>query len=215
MYDKLKYIGATIEHKKLDFALLLPQDMRSEFIDNSFVGGGSIYTMYNEGKFNDIDIFVKSKDLLNRIEKFISENISDYKVLPLKKIATGKFCGERVVITNNAISIGIHQLIKKDYGEPIDVVGRFDFKHNMFWVEDGEVKTLSHTDYLKSKKLMFNKDRARDIVGTLVRVPKFIDRGFTVSYTEMSQMLLKLYENGFQEDEIERLKNLDRFNSNS
>lgn len=215
MYDKLKHIGKVIEHKKLDFALLLPKDMRSEFIANSFVGGGSIYTMYNEDKFNDIDIFIKNEDLLNRVEKFINENMSDYKILPLKKITIGKFLGERVVVTDNAISLGVYQIIKKDYGKPVDVVGRFDFKHNMFWVEEGEVKTLSHTDHLKSKKLIFNAERARDIVGTLVRVPKFIDRGFTITHFEMSQMLLKLHENGFQEDEIERLKNLDRFNSNS
>jgi hypothetical protein len=57
--------------------------------------------------------------------------------------------------------------------------------------------------------------RARDIVGTIVRIPKFIERGMTVSNKEVSKMLLRLSDVGFSEREIEILENnqLEHFGS--
>ena len=65
----------------------------------------------------------------------------------------GSFKDRKLVITNNAITIGEYQIILKDIGEPSDVVGKFDFKHNMHWVEYDDIHAINNNFYLDIKTL--------------------------------------------------------------
>ena len=112
----------------------------------------------------------------------------------------------KLVITNNAITIGEYQIVLKDVGEPNDVVGRFDFKHNMHWIENDEIKSVDDVYNLDTKILKFNNLRARDVVGVLMRIPKFIDKGFELDDKELGLILLQLNKVGFSDDELNLLK---------
>lgn len=212
MFDRLKYIGGYLENKKDSFALTLPLFMCDYIKEHGYVGGGSIYSMYNDGEYKDIDIFINSEKFANRLREYVMNRAKE--VIVSKDITKGKLVtDESFAITKNSISIGEIQIVVEDIGEIEDVVSRFDFKHNMFWVDKGVVKTLSHTKYLDSKKLYFNDLRPRDIAGTIVRIGKYTRRGFTVSPVEVAKMLLKLNSIGIQEDELDMLKRYERFDS--
>jgi hypothetical protein len=53
-------------------------------------------------------------------------------------------------------------------------------------------RTDGDYSYLTTKKLVFNDLRPRDISGVLLRIPKFIKRGFTITKTEHAKILAKL-----------------------
>lgn len=46
---------------------------------NTFIAGGCIYSLYNDLKINDFDIFCKSKPVVARLSKFIKQNIKSFE----------------------------------------------------------------------------------------------------------------------------------------
>lgn len=210
VYNRLKMIATKVENELKCLYSMFPEGMAKLLERNGFVGGGCIYSMFQDGKYKDIDIFFRKSFVVEIVEKFIRY---DCTLTTVRDLETGTWKDMRVVITNNAISIGGFQFVKKDFGEPEDVVSRFDFKHNMFWIEDGIVKTLSNTSYLSSNKLVLNNLRPRQIAGVLVRVAKYTSRGMTISNSEMCKLILKLHEVGIEEDEMNMLNRRFDFSS--
>lgn len=210
MYDKLEIICNKVEERLSYLYNKLPIGLAIHLEENGFVGGGCIYSMFQDGSYKDIDIFFKHKYVVELVEHFIRKECT-LKIV--RGVETGVWQRLRVVITDNAISIGEFQLIKKDFGEPEDVVSRFDFKHNMFWIEDGRVKSLSNFSYLTSKELELNDLRPRQLAGVLVRVAKYTKRGMTISNSEMCKIILKLNEIGIEDNEMKMLNKYSSFDS--
>lgn len=207
MIDKKQYIKSKLELERQHLINLLPDELQQPFKDESYIAGGAIYSLYNTNTYKDIDLFIRTEELKQKLfTYFKSLRGLQVKFYGSETMYYGKYKGLNLVITNNAITIGDHQIILKDYGSPEKVVGQFDFKHNMFYVEGDSLKTLSDWQALEMKELIYNDERARDIVGTIMRVPKFLGRGMTINQKEMSKMLLKLHKEGFNEDELNVLK---------
>lgn len=126
------------------------------------------------------------------------------------KIKKGDYMGCEILITEYAITIKkdrtIFQIITKFVGSPTEVVGQFDFKHNMFYHWKGSIYCLSGLSYLYSENLWFNFERARDIANVLIRVAKFTQRGFKIRQFEHKKIILKLLS--LSPSELEREKQM-------
>lgn len=185
---------------------LLPEYLQSDFEMESYIAGGCIYTMCNNYEFKDIDFFIRTKGLKDKLlQYFKTLDGLRIELCDSQQLWYGKWKGYELVITNNAISIGDYQIVLKDIGNPESVVGQFDFHHNMFYIENGRLKRLVPLSALEGNELIYNEERARDIVGTIMRVPKFISRGMNIKHRQMAKILLKLHNVGFNENELEVL----------
>ena len=206
---KIKNIEKMLKRVKEDLVNMLPLNYRAEFSEKSFIAGGAIYSLYNNEDYKDIDFFLTDEKLAKSIHRYFSmNNRRSYK----NGVKVGEYKGRKIIVTDNAISIDKFQIIIRWSGTPEDVVSQFDFKHNMNYFYKDKLHTLTSFKYLNDNKLIYNEERARDICGTIIRVKKFVERGFTITNKEMCKMLLKLNEVGFNERELEILNCNDERN---
>jgi len=140
--------------------------------DDFYIAGGCIYSLYNDKEPKDYDIFCKNKKAVKRLLKYFEDNRDKCNI-----------------ITGNAISMGKFQFIIRHVGNPDVQVGRFDFKHNMFYYDGKRLVCLSSWEHIESNKLSFNSKRARDVLNILSRIPKFLDRGMEISQREIYEIL--------------------------
>lgn len=205
-YERVN-IGAILGKEFDDFVELLPKELQYKFSKEAYIAGGSIHSVYVCKPINDIDFFIESSELKDElVNYFNSLNGLKVKFTGGVAIKVGKYKGMKLVITPNAITIGDYQIVMKDIGKPEDVVGKFDFKHNMFYVKDGKFNNVAEEYYLDLDELRFNDERARDIVSTIMRTAKFQKKGWKITPTEMGKMLLQLHKVGFTDEEIEMLE---------
>ncbi|MDY7043609.1 hypothetical protein RVS70_05260 [Virgibacillus sp. M23] len=191
-----------VESERNSLSELLPSYFREDFIKESFVSGGCIYSYHHDQEPKDIDVFIRSEDLVDELSDYFNRQRVFKK---RSNVRVGKYRDHNLVLTDNAISIRKYQIITRWTGEPEKIVSQFDFKHNMFWVQDGRFYSLVDFSYLEGDKVRYNEQRARDICGTIMRIPKFIKKGMKVPKEEIAKMLLKLNEVGFNDRELEIL----------
>ena len=184
------------------FTSLLPVEFQEEFKKNAYICGGAIYCLHNNKEPVDYDFFCRDVDFTDRIKEYFKSYTT-----PFKNLLQGKHDNMVLLITKYAISLGKYQIVTKYVGEPELVVSQFDFKHNCYWYDPKyeNINQLYGWGYLNSNKLIFNDDRVRDISGTIMRIPKFVSRGMTITKKEIAKMLSKLEDNGFDESEHEIL----------
>ena len=143
-------------------------------------------------------------------EYFTDYLVSKNNKLKDKVVKIGKYRDLKLIVTVNGISLGKYQIVTRWSGDVESVVNEFDFKHNMYYVYKGEIGTCVEWEYLDDNVLRFNCERARDLVGCIIRTRKFVERGFKLTNKEMSKMLLKLHEVGFNDRELEILNSSNR-----
>ena len=151
-----------------DIELKLPKSVFN--FKDFYIAGGCIYSIWNGKKPKDYDIFCKNKEALAKVKQYFKENSCNYT-------------------SENAITYGKYQFVTKWYGDAETEVGKFDFKHNMFYYDSEGLHNLVDWDYLNSNKLVFNKLRARDVASILTRIPKFVARGMEIGLDESAEML--------------------------
>ncbi len=161
--------------EKIKLLSRLPYRIRNYIDEHSYFAGGCIYSLYNGQKPKDYDLFLDCAEAVERLNAAKIERV-DFK-------------------SEYALSMGAYQIVTRFVGAPEEVIGEFDFMHNMFFFRHGQIQNVAPWKYLNTNKLIFNKDRARDICGAIMRVPKFVARGMTISKYEMANML-NLLDNG-------------------
>jgi hypothetical protein len=171
----------------------IPSDMRTEFMNEAYLAGGCIYSLYQDKEVKDYDFFLKSAKFRDKLIKRLEKTPG-------------------ILRTKYALSFekGKYQIVLKYIGKPEKVVSEFDFRHNMFFFDNGKVTGLVGEEHLRTTKLSFNADRARDISGVLLRIPKFISRGMTITKKEHAAIILKLSE-GLNEREREILNGASHY----
>mgnify|MGYP001160544474 CR=1 FL=1 len=60
--SKRNTVKASIEKEKENLIALLPKQFQERFREESFVGGGAIYSLYNNQKAKDYDFFLDNED---------------------------------------------------------------------------------------------------------------------------------------------------------
>lgn len=198
---KLKLIAQKLSTEKQSLINILPEQFKEFFEQYSFLSGGCIYSLYRNEQPKDYDFFLKSRAKTEEIREYFMDQAGYHG----NGISGGTYNKHPLLITENAISIGKYQIILRWIGEPEEVCGEFDFKHNQFYFDNGEISGLVQWKYLMGNELVYKEKRARDICGTIVRISKFLKRGMIIRNKEVSKMLLKLHEVGFNERELEIL----------
>ena len=172
-----------LKEKAQLFVQLLPENLRVKFHQEMYFAGGCIYSLANNKEPKDYDIFLASDKLIKKLK---SLDIWVHK-------------------SDNALSYGKFQVVTKFYGKPKEVVGQFDFKHNMHWYKPfenslkcGYEEELGYREafiedwkYLYTNELIFNKNRARDCDNVWLRIDKFVKRGMKISRDTKKQILAK------------------------
>ncbi len=147
--------------------------VKTWIIENCYIAGGAIFSLYNRQTPRDYDLFFYDK-MPDYVYAYFTECFK----------------------TEYAISIGKVQLIIKFFGAPHECVNQFDFKHNMYYYEpfkdSSKIKSVLHDfSFLDKKELLLNDNRARDIENVFMRIRKFLDRGFKISHKERTKILKK------------------------
>lgn len=162
-----KDICKHLDLKFLEFLDKFQEPLRSKLKGKLYFAGGCIYCLANGKEVRDYDLFMYDRELLDELkESDVFRYISDY-----------------------ALSVGKFQIVHKYCGEPNDCIGEFDFLHNMHYYIpfSNQIKCGydffddANLKYIHTNELIFNESRARDIEGVLLRIKKFVDRGFTIS----------------------------------
>lgn len=166
--ENIEKVKAALSDIIKDIELKLPKSVFN--FKDFYIAGGCIYSIWNGKKPKDYDIFCKNKEALAKVKQYFKENSCNFT-------------------SENAITYGKYQFVTKWYGDAETEVGKFDFKHNMFYYDSEGLHNLVDWDYLNSNKLVFNKLRARDVASILTRIPKFVARGMEIDLEESAEML--------------------------
>lgn len=202
--EKITVIVKHLHRVKNKLVALLPLQFQAHFERVCYVSGGSIYSLYHNQTPKDYDFLVTKMFPVDDLREYFIEQCGYHG----DSIHGGTYKNLPLLVTDNAISIGKYQIITGWIGEPEETIGEFDFRHNQcYWQGDDDVHCLSDWKYIKGNELVYNEKRARDIVGTIMRVPRFISRGMKINQKELSKMLLRLHEVGFNERELKILNN--------
>jgi hypothetical protein len=184
--EKLKACSDELAKALGDIAAALPTDeARKEFRESCYLAGGCIWSIFNGEEPNDYDVFCKDHKTAMDIEDAL------------------RLCHEEEYSSENALSFRLSvrgkpslvQIISSFYGQPQDVIGQFDFLHNMY-AFDGDAKFYTSLCYgqpdytpLTNKLLMLNKANKGDLASVACRAVKFIRRGFAFGETDMAELL--------------------------
>lgn len=116
----------------------------------SYIAGGAIRSLVLGEQVKDVDIFCHNVDV---IEKIRNEYI---RGLP--------FSCSFVLESDNALTFSINgvqfQIIKVKTGQPLEVIGEFDFEMNMNYFEfaEGAIPYFHNLEAIKTKTLTINKN---------------------------------------------------------
>lgn len=219
---------------KMDFVRqLLPEELRNDFIQSSYIAGGCFASLFNDEKVNDYDIFFSNAKLKDDIVKYFTdyaekaikkeENRSDFrfpvwhKEVRNRNNINGIYSIDEknyeFVMTDNAILIGDIHFITKWTGKIEEVLNDFDFVHDMI-AFNGEIITGNATienvlSCIKYKILKYNKECTKQIAYILKRLAKFLDRNYTIKQSELLYIfsLIEFHD----EEQAKLLKELSNY----
>lgn len=125
---------------------------------HAFIAGGAVRSLIEGEPPQDYDIFLKDNSLVDKIR------------------------GSGVFTSPNAVTFysGGHkiQIITNEFGKPSKIVGEFDFTMNMnYYCPTQKRIVVMHPHDIAARVLRINP-RCRNKVGTLVRIQKFLARGY-------------------------------------
>lgn len=136
----------------------------------SFIAGGAIRSIVLDEPVKDVDIFCHNQEVIDNIDNNLGIN---------------QFLLSGYNSSENATSFKIDgvqfQIITVKTGQPLEVIGEFDFEMNMNYVElvDTTHVYIHNKAAVEGKVLTINP-KCRNKLGTLARLEKFIKRGYTI-----------------------------------
>lgn len=186
-------------------ALPLPvRDVLIAYSGKVCVAGGFIRAILNGEKVNDIDLFVGSEELANRIAE------------TLRIAGTTPYRTEKA-ITLRGYPIVPQVVYKWAFSHPSRVIELFDFTiaQAVIWFENDQWKSACHVDYhhnLREKQLVFTAPEKNDSMGTFLRMMKFYRLGYSIDNDSLGEVVAELCKSsggiilndGITEDFIKR-----------
>lgn len=180
-------------NKNVEFILniveSLPNELSCFIKENCFLAGGAIYSIHNRQKVNDYDFYFYNKEKIVELKSLI------------KKLNIYLNNETKWAITFN-IKGSTFQFITKNFGQPRDVVSKFDFYHCMNYFEFKN-NFISYSKKYEPNVLMFNTKCVYPF-RSLERLQKFIQRGFTIKSSELIKIALAI--NIQKIENVEKLK---------
>lgn len=169
----------------------LPRDVKKAMMEDPiYLGGGFIRETISGGEVKDIDLFGASTAML----KQVMENLEDDRD------------NSRSFATDNAITLltqgrmPVQAITRWTYNDPQAVAESFDFTvcQAVIWFdkETQEFMSCCHDNFypdLAAKRLIYTRPiREEAPGGSLMRVLKFIKRGYNIQPVAFSQVLARL-----------------------
>ena len=183
----------------------LPRDVRNIVVENKlFVAGGFIRATICGEKPSDIDIFGPSKDAL----KIIAADLALKRQCKLHETQNAF-----TVLSHGRIPIQfVHRWVYSQ-NEHEKLLNEFDFTiaQSVVWADETHKwLSLCADDFysdLAAKRLVYTSPiRAEDAGGSLLRVRKFIAKGYNIQPYSLAAVLARLYSK-IDFDSIERSGN--------
>jgi len=144
------------------------------------IAGGAITSLFNNKSINDIDLYFRSD---KQACEFLSEYWQDgIYVASLTKKAALFIKGE----------LKVQMIHFRFFGDSEEIFGTFDYTVCMGAFDFKTEEFILHEDFLKhnsQRVLRFNSDTAFPIV-SLIRVQKYMDKGYTISKSELIRVVL-------------------------
>jgi len=160
---------------------------RAKEIGGVFLCGGALTSIFTNTKVNDFDLYFKSQVSFDLLDSFFRSKYNC--VYKTDNANTYEFS-----LRSKADKIKV-QLIKKSkvFNKSIEAVlgvfdfsvcqAGFDFEKSVFVTHDNFIYDLS------KRELVFNKDSTAPL-NTLIRIKKYLARGFSMSPKEMVRLAL-------------------------
>jgi len=131
------------------------------FKEHLFIAGGSIRSLVNNEVPKDYDIFCRTPEGLEKLKEILKD-IQKYS--SLNAIGHTSLTGKDI------------QFILCEIGSPEKIIGEFDFMMNMNYYDPKEDNLVIH--YAAYDKKLRVNSKARNVLGTLARISKFVARGY-------------------------------------
>ena len=204
------YFGGKFSREKSWLVNQLPSELLTLISDcDAFIAGGAVTSAFSNKKVRDLDVFFRSKSkrevflavLSNLSSDSAIEIETDYDYKELKENIQGEI--HFLERTETALTYSWEYkgqeffiqaiLLNHVVGEPEGVLSQFDF-------------TISEGAYLpREESFVLNEDFLRDLsqrrliytgsdypMATLLRIVKFVDRGFTISGVDLVRVGLAI-----------------------
>jgi hypothetical protein len=154
---------------------------------NAIIAGGAITSAFCNRDVNDLDVYLRSEqDFITFIDA-VYENTS-YKLL-------GTNITERSILFQDTQTRQDVQLIVYKYFPTVqDIFNDYDFTVNMGALECRTEQFTFHDEFFKhnsQRYLQFHTGTAYPII-SLLRVQKYIDKGYKISKSQMLRILLTI-----------------------
>jgi len=189
----------------------IPKDIREMLSSNAkvmFLGGGYIREIVAGGNPVDLDIFT---DTLVRAQLAADDLI---------KRRGGEKSGTRKHVSKNAVTVitpnrlPVQFITRWTFDKPHDLVCSFDFTvcQAALWrdgkTSNSEWKTLTHRDFyrdLAGRNLVYtNPVREEEAGGSMLRVIKFVKRGYRIQVTSLGQVMTQVMTRVFNKIYMEQ-----------
>jgi len=181
------------ELRKGDLRLIvtrLPKDVVTQIKEHGLLlGGGFIRATIAGEAPSDIDLFGESKNQLDKVAKHLKEH------RPGAYIHSSGNALTLVSLARMPIQF-IHRWLFKSATECVE---SFDFTvaQAVVWYEDKEWHSTCHEDFyvdLAARRLTYCAPaRNEDAGGSLLRVRKFLKRGYNIQAESLAKVLARLY----------------------
>lgn len=160
-----------------------------------FLAGGFIRAVIAKEVKQDIDLFVETEDAAELLAKALLFNSEQYRVTTDNAIT---------VYDRTRQTIPIQIITRWLYKEPDDLMASFDYticQAVVYWakgekpLEGAWCSTCSDKFYqdLAAKRLTYtNPKRNEDAGGSILRVLKYYQRGYTIPLTDLGQVIARL-----------------------
>jgi hypothetical protein len=174
-----------MEHNRQAF--VLDRELQGIGLDKQpgwYLAGGACTSAFSNTKIHDLDIFFKSEWALSNALAVYSANENAKVKYSTDNAVSYRIAGKKV------------QFIKKEgfVGTPELVVPHFDFTVSMCAYEP-EKRTFHYDtkfmEHLAARTLVYNPD-SKNPLSTMVRVKKFLARGYSISGVEMVKLGLAI-----------------------
>jgi hypothetical protein len=164
------------------------EDLLSDLIHvHAMIAGGAITSCLTDSKINDFDIYFRTKEDFEEIDKIIRSDKNYECIATTDTAITYK---HKVPYKNMIV-----QLIKHDsffIQDPEALIKKFDFTICMAVYDLFESQVFVHDDFLQhitERKLVFNIDTKYPII-SLYRANKYIKRGYNIDGYELVKIAL-------------------------
>lgn len=167
---------------------LIPESLIEEFdgVDESFyIAGGAITSIFTNKDINDLDIYPKSVEALYKLIEYCDNN------------TRVESCTDKSVFSvmfENGNEVCLNIICLDTYKSPDDIFKTFDFS-----IVKGAFDMDSEEFYLHEEFLLdLSKRNLRCDTNTsfplmsILRINKYLDRGYNISKNEIAKMLLKV-----------------------